>query len=214
MPQIIETTVYRFDELCDRARERARLWYRQGAFDHDWCGATLEDFERVCDILGVKLKTRTVGLHGGGTRQDPCIWFTGFWSQGDGACFEGAYVYSKGASAAIRDYAPKAERLHAVADALQAVQRRNFYQLCADIRHSGRYCHEYTMSVTVERDSANGQEITADAEDAVTEAMRDLARWLYRQFETEYDYLSSDEAVDEAIAANGYTFTEAGRRFG
>ncbi|MEF9601606.1 antitoxin of toxin-antitoxin stability system, partial [Paracoccus sp. PXZ] len=29
-----------------------------------------------------------------------------------------------------------------------------------------------------------------------------------------YDYLSSDEAVDEAITANEYTFTEAGRRFG
>ncbi len=56
--------------------------------------------------------------------------------------------------------------------------------------------------------------MTADAEDIVTEALRDLARWLYRQLEREYEYLTSDEAVDEAIAANEYTFTEAGRRFG
>ena len=56
--------------------------------------------------------------------------------------------------------------------------------------------------------------MTADAEDAVTEAMRNLARWLYRQHEAEHGYLNSDEIVDEAIAANGYTFTEAGRRFG
>ena len=28
----------------------------------------------------------------------------------------------------------------------------------------------------------------------------------------EYDYLSSDAAVDEAVLANGYTFTESGRR--
>ena len=33
--------------------------------------------------------------------------------------------------------------------------------------------------------------------------MRDLARWLYRQLELEYNYLTSDEAVDETIGANG-----------
>ena len=57
-------------------------------------------------------------------------------------------------------------------------------------------------------------DVTADAEEVVIEALRDLARWLYRQLEREYDYLSSDEVVDEAIIANGYTFTEAGQRFG
>ena len=46
------------------------------------------------------------------------------------------------------------------------------------------------------------------------EALRDLARWLYRQLEREYDYLTSDESVDDAIRANNYTFTETGRRFG
>jgi hypothetical protein len=24
---------------------------------------------------------------GGGTREKPCIWFSGFWSQGDGAAY-------------------------------------------------------------------------------------------------------------------------------
>lgn len=56
--------------------------------------------------------------------------------------------------------------------------------------------------------------MTADAEDTMIEALRDLARWLYRQLEREYDYLSSDDVVDETIIANGYTFTEGGQRFG
>ena len=47
-----------------------------------------------------------------------------------------------------------------------------------------------------------------------TEALRDLARWLYRQLEAEYDHLTSDEAIEEGIIVNEYTFTEAGRRFG
>lgn len=40
------------------------------------------------------------------------------------------------------------------------------------------------------------------------------ANWLYRQLEQEYDHLTSDEAVDETLVANGHTFTEEGRRFG
>ena len=56
--------------------------------------------------------------------------------------------------------------------------------------------------------------LTEDAEDIVVEALRDLAHWLYRQLEQEYEFQSSDEMVDEAIIANDYTFTEDGRRFG
>ena len=38
--------------------------------------------------------------------------------------------------------------------------------------------------------------------------------WLYRQLENEYDWLTSDAAVDEAIHINAYTFTEAGLHAG
>ena len=44
-------------------------------------------------------------------------------------------------------------------------------------------------------------------------AMR-LARWLYDRIKAEYEHLPSDETVDHVIAANGYTFTAEGRRFG
>ena len=90
---------------------------------------------------------------------------------------------------------------------MQAVQRRNFYQLHCTIRTRGNYCHEYSMAIEVERDSPTWQPMTDGAEDAVIEAMRDLARWLYRQLEREYDYLTSDDAVDEAIAINQWSFT-------
>lgn len=214
MPEIVETTVYRLHELSDDAREKARAWYREGAFDHEWHEFVFEDFRQVVEILGVRLKTRPVQLHGGGTRGEPCIWFSGFWSQGDGACFEGRYEYAKSASAAIRAYAPRDGELHRIADALKAVQRRNFYQLYADIGRRGRYHHEGSLEIVVRRDSPVWQDMTADAEDGVAEALRDLARWLYRQLEREYEFQTSDEQVDEAIAVNEYTFTETGRRFG
>lgn len=214
MPELICTTVYQFPELSDAAKEKARSWYRELGPNDDWWDAVYEDFERICDILGVSLKTRPVRLMGGGTRSKPCIWFSGFWSQGDGACFEGDLSYAKGATKSIRDYAPQDAALHGIADRLQAVQRRNFYQLVAEASHRGRYYHEFTMSVDVTRDNPTGQPPTDDAEEVVTEIFRDLARWLYRQLQAEYDHLTSDEAIEEGIVINEYTFTEAGRRFG
>ena len=157
MPEVICTTVYQFPELSDAAKEKARNWYRDFGPQDDWWDAVYEDFERVCEILGIRLKTTSVRLMGGGTRAKPCIWFSGFWSQGDGASFEGYWSHAKGAAARIRDYAPTDATLHGIADRLQAIQRRNFYQLAAEVSHRGRYYHEYTMSVDVTRDSATWQ---------------------------------------------------------
>jgi hypothetical protein len=214
MPRIVETTVFRLDELSEQARDKARDWYREASAYVDWHECVFDDFETICAILGVRLKTRSVRLFGGGTRQKPCIWFSGFSSQGDGASFEGSYGFAKGATKAIRAHAPQDSELHRISDGLQAIQRRNFYQLCAEISQSGRYFHEYTISITVERDSPNNQGMTVDAEDTLIELLRDLARWLYRQLERENNYQTSNEVTDEAILANECTFTGEGRRFG
>ena len=128
MPRIVETTVYELGELSGAARERARAWYRESCLDWDWHECIYEDFETVCGLLGVTLRTSAVRLMGVGIRETPRIYFRGFWSQGDGASFEGVYRYAQGACAAIRAHAPKDTELHTIADALADIQRRNFYQ--------------------------------------------------------------------------------------
>lgn len=213
MPTIIPITVYQFDELGDCAQETARSWYREKAFDFDWYDFVFSDFETICNILGIDLRTSQGPLVGRGRRNAPQIFFTGFCSQGDGACFTGSYAYRAGASRAIRAHAPLDGELHRIADALRDVQRRHFYQLGACIRHQGRYCHEYSMEISVERDRIDCSDFSASAEDTIIEALRDLARWLYRQLEKEFEYLTSEPAVDEALTANGYTFLENGKRF-
>ncbi len=214
MPRTVETVVYELEELPDTAKEQARAWYRGTCLEHEWYDAVFEDFETICRILGVTLRTSSVRLMGGGTREKPHLWFRGFSSQADGASFEGTFSHAKGAARAIRTHAPKDEELHRIADELQAVQKCNFYQLGGSIRTRGSYCHEHSMAIEVERDSPTWQPMTDGAEDTVIEALHDLARWLYRQLEREYEYLTSDAAVDEAIEVNEYTFTAEGRRFG
>ena len=214
MPRTVETVVYKLEELPDTAKEGARAWFRGSCLEHEWYDAVFEDFETICRVLGVTLRTSSVRLFGGGTREKPHLFFRGLVSQGDGASFEGQYCHARGSARAIRAHAPKDEELHRIADEMQAAQRRNFYQLSGSIRTRGNYCHEHSMAIEVERDSPTWQPMTDGAEDTVSEALRDLARWLYRQLEREYDYLTSDAAVDESIAINGFTFTAEGRRFG
>ena len=214
MPRIIETTVYTIDELSDAAKENARIWYRHQGLHDDWYDFVYEDFGTICKILGVTLATTTVRLYGGGTCDKPRIYWSGFACQGDGASFQGWWSHARGSRKAIREHAPKDEELHCIADVLHDAQRRNFYQLAATVRHRGRYCHEYSMAIEVERDSPTWQPPTDGAEDAVIEALRDLARWLYRQLRSEYEHQTSGEAVDEIVSANEFTFTADGKRFG
>ncbi|MCY4546721.1 MAG: antitoxin of toxin-antitoxin stability system [Defluviicoccus sp.] len=214
MPRIIETTVYTIDELPDAAKENARIWYRDQGLHDEWYDFVYEDFETICGILGITLATSPVRLYGGGTRDKPQVNFSGFWNQGDGANFAGRYSYARGAAKAIRTHAPKDTELHRIADELQAVQRRNFHQLHASIRQQGRYCHEYSMAIEVERDSPTWQPMRDGAEETVIEALRDLARWLYRQLRSEYEHQTSDEAVDEIVSINEWTFKGDGTRFG
>ena len=214
MPRIIETTVYTINELADAAKENARVWYRDQGLHDEWYDFVYEDFETICGILGVTLATSPVRLYGGGTRDKSQIFWSGFHSQGDGASFFGTYCHARGASKAIRAHAPKDTELHRIADELQAVQRRNFYQVRASVRQQGRYCHEYSMAIEVERDSPTWQPMTDGAEDTVIEALRDLARWLYRQLRSEYEHQISDEAVDEIVSINEWTFKADGTRFG
>ena len=57
MPKQKITTVYQFDELDDKAKERAREWYRAGALDYEWWESTYEDAAQV----GLKITAFDLG---------------------------------------------------------------------------------------------------------------------------------------------------------
>ncbi|TQM89759.1 hypothetical protein [Roseinatronobacter monicus] len=72
MPELACMTVYQFSELSDAAKEKARDWWRAGGMDYDWWDSVYDDFGRICEILGVDLKTRDIKLMNGRTRQGFC----------------------------------------------------------------------------------------------------------------------------------------------
>lgn len=209
MSRTIETTVYKFDELSESAKQNGREWFTRQAFsDSNGLEHVYADADECAAILGIDIARRNSRNMGGGINTSPEIMFSGFWSQGDGACFEGTYRYKKGAAKAIRQHAPHDTELHRIADGLQKVQARNFYKLTASMAHSGHYVHSGCMSVSVEHADDRWRTVSDEAD--LRELMRDFADWIYSQLQREYDYQTSDEVVDENIRANGYEFTEAG----
>lgn len=204
--ETIEQTVFKFSELSDSAKETAREWWRRDQdFDLD---STIDDAVTIGQLFGLDIRMETVRLMSGRTRQEPAVFWTGFWSQGDGASFEGAYAYSKGALDAVKSYAPQDSTLHAIVQRLQKVQARNFYQLTATIDQSGHYVHEMTMRFDVSRN--DDKPVSDDDCEELSDCLRDFARWIYRALEAEYEYQTSDEVTDELIEANGCTFDEDG----
>lgn len=204
--------IFTFDELTDDAKARAREWWRSAESADMDLSRTIDDAVEAAKILGIEISTRTVKLYGGGTRQEPKIWWRGFWSQGDGACFEGYYSYAKGAARRIRAFAPTDTELHAIADDLQRVQRGAFYRLAASVSvpHRGPYCHEYCTRIDVEDSADSYRDLPDGAEDSVSEALRDFIRWIYRRLESDYEFALSDKNVEECIRDNGYEFDEYG----
>lgn len=146
------------------------------------------------------------------------MYFSGFWNQGDGACFEG-YVEDWELFLKSVGYSDPLLIAHFKENARYKV------------KHFGRYYHENCTLFTAEfplptnayeteenflhnygtrdevRDAVliavlsqyNGDDLKALFEETFKDHMRDL----YRRLEEEYDYLTSDEAVLESLEASG-----------
>jgi hypothetical protein len=198
--RIIETEVFKFDELNEKAKEKARNWYQTNVAcnDSDWFESVYETAQQAGKILGISFQEKR-------NSRSPAIWFNGFHSQGDGACFEGSYRYAKGSVKAIAKEYPQDKDLQAIAKELQAIQKRQFYNLYASTKHRGHYYHSGCMSVDVEHTEDRYRDI-GNAEQDITDQLRLFADWIYDQLEKEYEYLSSDEQAEENIKANEYEF--------
>lgn len=201
----IEKTIYEYSELSDSAKDKAREWYRGLIETEEYTEFVYEWAQEVAAIIGIEFDTRKNG-------KSPKIWFSGFCSQGDGACFDGAYSFAKGSKKRIRDFAPNEAELHRIVDSLQAIQKKHLYGIRATMSHRGHYYHSGCMSVNVEHDGSSiGRGVdVSDFEDEITQLMRDFADWIYEKLEAEHDHQTSDVTIAENIEANGYEFDENG----
>jgi hypothetical protein len=237
--QTLSVTTFEFDELNDAAKERAREWFRRASEgDSCWSECVLEEAAEQGRLLGIDFATRPVPLHSGGTRQEPKIYWSGFWSQGDGACFEGTWWANRMDAGKVADgwgEAPETTELKRIAKELAKIAAKFPFGRFTTT-HRDRYCHERSVDFDFdsgadycEPDQLNAYRTPDDdvndpdemprqrmaedfPEDVLKELARDFMRWIYKQLESAWEYENSNEAVEENIRANEYQFTESGSR--
>lgn len=179
-----------YDDLTPAAQHNARAQYVEHGFNYDWWDSTHEDFATIASILGITLDTH---------RNRRCIYFRLSYCQGDGASFDGDYRYNPEASTAIRAYAPTDTALHDIADRLTHIG--------VTTRLTDPEAEPPWAKIRSYRDHC----VSVDSEhDEHARIFNDLTDWLYDRLRDEYEHLSSDESVAEAIRANEYQFTEEG----
>ena len=186
---------FTFNELDESAKETAIQNYREGNLEYNWWEWVYEDAKAIGALMGIDIDK---------------IYFSGFWSQGDGACFEGDYSYAKGSVKAIKAYAPLDKELHQIALDLSKVQRPAFYKLSATVKQQGHYMHELCTDITVYDGTSDFCYATDDQEEGVKEALRSFMQWIYSSLEKEHDWLNADEQIIESIEANEHVFLANG----
>jgi len=190
----IEEKSYKFADLSDSAKEKARENWREGNLEYEWWDSVYDYAKEIGAAIGFRIEN---------------IFFSGFSSQSDGSCAEGYYEYHKGWKEEVDKIGPVDSEILEIATKLQQIQRIYFYRLCAGIKHRGFYHHSGCTEIDVE-DSERLIDVTYSDYEEVCDLLRKFMDWIYKCLETEYDYLMSDECVDDAIIANEYEFDEDG----
>lgn len=201
----IEKEVFTYDELDERAKERAlELFSASVCTDLDDYQHTLDDAEHIASLIGIDLDV--LPSNNPKAKGRPCIYWSGFYSQGDGASFEGTYRYKSGALKAIKDFAPHDNELHRIAKSLQEVQRRFFYKLEARVKARNS---RHTMDIDVTYVDDMWRDVSS-AESEISTLLHDFADWIYDRLRDEYEYRTSREVLEEDIRFNEYEFYEDG----
>lgn len=200
--RIKQIEVFQYEKLEEKAKEKARNWYRDVSYDDNfWADCVVDDAKEIAKLMGWSVDK---------------IYWTGFNAQEDGACFVGSMGYAKGCTKRVKAYAPRDTELHRIAKAWYDLQRKNFYAIRASVKHSGHYYHEFCTSFNVEDTRDNygywPENHAKEIQDEVQSIARDFMQWIYNQLEREYRYQTSDEVIEENIIAHEYEFDIEGNR--
>ena len=159
--------------------------------DEFWSESVIEHAEDIAKILGIDIDH---------------IYWSGFGSQGDGACFVGRWEYAEGSCNNVLEYAPKDNTLHRIADGLRLatftamIQPHNDGQILeATVEHVGHYYHSGSTSIVLDLcDSVPIENYWLPVE-LITDVkglLRGFMGWIYKSLEAEYDYQMAQRGID------------------
>jgi len=190
MPKKLEITAYEFSELSPEIQEKVLDEYRYVLIelDNDWYHPIVEGFEEDMLEYGI----------------DPGVSFNGFGSQGDGASFISETCDT---DLLIRKLY---ETGHDISENA-LLDSKNYSILIR--KNDSLHEHENTMYVNYY--TGGGIELFPDEEEKLTNVILEWAKTkakeLYKNLETYWDELTSDEEIIEYFNDNDFLFYENGK---
>lgn len=194
----IEIESYELNELSEDVRQSVLETYCEVNVHDTWYDPIYE---------GIRERTKEVGF------EIKDIFFSGFWSQGDGAMF----TYT-GLDKKLLD---KAVDSLSIPNWKKSILKNGY--ISGTGVHRGHYYHSNTCSHSIYVETDNGMQdyynieglfsrYHEDIENYIIEIYQDLCQSLYTSLEQYYNELTSAEYVAETIIGNDYTFTKEGMR--
>ena len=196
--RIVETKVYTFEELAENSQQIAIDNHRDVNTYDGWWEPIFE---------GITEEAEQAGFHVGN------IYFSGFWSQGDGAMFE----YTTLGDTLLNKFV---DQLDLSPMRKSWLRTQTFAQ--SEGKHSGHYYHENCCSHVVDFEpnfSTYGNfwewigSFADQYEEFVIAEYKTLCRELYSRLSAYNDELTSDEEVAETIIMNEWEFDVDGNNF-
>lgn len=223
MARTVEKTVYKFNELSDEAKKKARDWWREGGLDYEWWEFCYDEFVTLCEFFGIEMDTKR--RNNPKAKGEPAIYFTGFYSQGSGSSFAGSVDVQKMLKC-VEDLSWQKE-FPSISFRFMTIKNKNEQRIikaikdglidCScSIRHSNR---ETAVSLSLDWDSSdpsgdkdrrNIDSYICEIEEYLQDIANKLNSHLYKSLETEYEWRMADEQVDETCISNEYEFEEDG----
>lgn len=188
--------LYKFEELSDKAKEKARNWYRDGiSQDMPWMDETVQSLKAVFKASGITIKDWSLGAY----NQNNFVRF----DMGDAESLTG-----KRALAWLENNLFNGLRI----GDMKWKEKRKEYLGYGDAYRPGKVPPCPLTGYCADDDFLDYLKKSVKSGDTLKEAFQGLADECGKLLEAEYEHQTSDEAVDESIEINGYEFTEDGKR--
>lgn len=203
----IELKLYKFDELSEEVQAKVIKKNRDINVHDDWHEFIIEDW------INEEIPNRGF--------EATKIYYSGFWSQGDGAMFE----YDGINNDLLKEFV---DNILIGTEPLSPMRKQwilNNVSVSAWGKHRGHYHHEKCCSHSITWEADNGclhwstnfyqwlESFADDFEVFIIDKYEDICQDLYRTLEKEYEYFTEGEQIIEALRCNDYDFTEEGDNY-
>jgi hypothetical protein len=188
----------KYEELSQERKEKELCrWQETSEFCPDF---TIDKEKELLELVGISVNK---------------IYFSGFHSQGDGACFTGYYRYRKGWKKALQEQFKHniiPEETLALGQALQDIQKKYFYTLAINLKHSGNYYHENCIYFTIGDIWDRYLTFSRAEEEDIAQPFKEYMQYIYSSLEEEYTYQQSEQSFAEYCECNDIEFEEEGEK--